>query len=206
MAAIDEALVAFTRARVAALAGVRESRIAYWERTGLIEPTVSSRVTPSRPIRFYDYPGMMTVLIFAELRKRGVSLQHIRQIVDYLRSRDFRPSQVVFSIAGRKVHFQTPETGEWEDSVGQIVLREVLDLARLRARVAGALDRDPETVGGVERRRGTLGSKPVVAGTRVPVAAVRAFISSGASTDDILEAYPALRRADVEQVGQAASA
>lgn len=205
MGEVDEGLVAFTRDRVATLAEVRESRIAYWETTGLIRPTVDRRLTPHRPTRLYDYRDMMSVLIIAELRRRGISLQHIRQIVEYLARRQFAPSEVVFGIAGRRVHFQTPD-GQWEDYTGQMVLRQVLlDLRPLRARIARATSRDPGSIGTIERRRGTMGSKAVVAGTRVPVASVRAFISSGASTEDILEAYPDLTEVDVEMVRQARS-
>lgn len=204
---MDEQLVVFTRARVADLAGVRQSRLNYWERTELVRPTVSERLTPRRAVRLYDFQDMMSVLIIAELRGQQISLQHIRQIVSHLRERAFKVSEVVFAIAGRRVHFQTPD-GKWEDTVqrGQIVLHQVLKLAPLRARVERAADRDPETVGQIERRRGAHGSKPLIAGTRVPVASVRAFLDDGADIGAILAAYPSLEPADVEQVKQAALA
>jgi len=203
---MDELLVVFTRAHVADLAGVRESRVAYWERTQLVSPSVNERLTPRRPVRLYGFQDMMSVLIIAELR-RQVSLQHIRQIVSYLREREFKVTEVVFAIVGRRVHFRAPD-GKWEDAIerGQIVLHQVLDLTPLRAKVARAASRDPETVGRVERRRGARGSKPLVAGTRIPVASVRAFLDSGADLAEILAAYPALEPADVEQVKQAALA
>ena len=48
------------------------------------------------------------------------------------------------------------------------------------------------------RRRGVLGSKAVFAGTRVPVAAVEAYLERGLPDERILEAFPELTREDVE--------
>jgi predicted nuclease of predicted toxin-antitoxin system len=51
---------------------------------------------------------------------------------------------------------------------GQIVLDQVLRLEPMRAKIRAAGARERSTVGKVERRRGAMGSKPLVAGTRVP--------------------------------------
>lgn len=53
------------------------------------------------------------------------------------------------------------------------------------------------TAGQVERRRGRLGSTPVIAGTRVPTETIRRLTDAGWSTDRILENYPGLGRADI---------
>ena len=52
-------------------------------------------------------------------------------------------------------------------------------------------------VGTIERRRGVLGSKPVIAGTRIPVQSVRRLHDDGADEAEILEMYPDLTRSDV---------
>lgn len=195
-----------TRARVAQMGGARESRVAYWERTGLVSPTVEDQLAANRKVRLYSYTDALSVLVIAELRER-VSLQHIRQIVSHLQALNFALTEVTFAVAGSPVHFQGPD-GSWEDVdlPGQIVLREVLHLGPLKARVRSVTRRRQETVGHIERRRGTFGSRPVLAGTRVPVDAVRAYLDSGRSTADILEAYPALSAVDVKEVRQLATA
>jgi len=40
--------------------------------------------------------------------------------------------------------------------------------------------------------------KPVVQGTRIPVHTVLDFLSAGDSVEEILEAYPALKKEDVQ--------
>lgn len=202
----SEQLVMLTRARVAQLGKVSERRLTYWETTGLLKTTVEESLTGGRKVRLYDFQDSMTALVLAALRER-VSLQHVRQIVAHLRELHFGVTEVVFAIAGNRVHFQLPD-GTWGDFVdpGQIVLHEVLDLTPLRAAVLGAGDRDEQKAGKIESRRGVLGSKPVFAGTRIPIKAVQAYISSGKSDAEIIEAYPLLTPSDVEAVRALASA
>jgi uncharacterized protein (DUF433 family) len=79
------------------------------------------------------------------------------------------------------------------------VLTHLLDLDAIRIRVRSAAGRrDVSQAGRIERRRGVLGSKPVFAGTRIPVASVVAFLGAGRSVDEVLAAYPQLSPEDVE--------
>lgn len=193
------------RDMVARLAGVSERRIDYWERTGLVSPTVDTTLVGSRRTRLYDFTDAMTVMVLASLRQH-VSLQHVRQIVAHVRALEFKVPEVKFALAGERVHFQLAD-GTWSgiDDPGQIVLHEVLDLAPLRTRVLTPA-RSREDEGQVVRLRGVRGSKPVMAGTRVPVRAVQSFLEDGATTDEILEAYPALTAVDVDGVRRLAHA
>jgi uncharacterized protein (DUF433 family) len=99
------------------------------------------------------------------------------------------------------VYFQHDD-GSWESDVApdQLVIHEAIDLAPLKARIQIAGDRDPHSVGRIDRRRGSLGSKPLIAGTRIPVDTVRRYLDHGATVDDVLAAYPMLKPADIEAV------
>jgi len=156
-------------------------------------------------VRLYGFLDLMALMVAAELRKRGVSLQHIHTIVAHLRGRGYEDplTELRFATEGQRVHFQHPD-GSWESGMApdQVVLSQVLDLRALRARLARIGERDPSQVGQVERRRGVLGSKPVFSGTRVPVETVRRYLESGRSVDDILRAFPVLTRDDIEAVRQ----
>ena len=50
----------------------------------------------------------------------------------------------------------------------------------------------------VTRDPAVLGGKPVIRGMRVPVSLIVDFIESGDTIDEVLDAYPALTRDDVE--------
>lgn len=200
-----EELVAVTRDKAAALAGITERQVDYWARTGLVRPAVDRRLTPQRPIRLYGHLELMSLLTAAGLRHRGISLQHIRKIVDYLRDEDDVENplaEIVFATAGREVYFQRPD-GSWAgtDKPAQGIFPQVLDLDAMRVRIRSTIaSRERPGIGEVERRRGVMGSKPVLAGTRVPVDTVRRYLEHGATISQVLKAFPVLQRADVETV------
>lgn len=79
-----------------------------------------------------------------------------------------------------------------------MVISQVLDLEQIRATARRAAKERAGVPGEVEARRATLGSKPVFAGTRIPVAAVQAYLQRGVSDEEIFEAYPLLEPADIE--------
>jgi len=202
----SEDVVMLTRRRIARLAAVSERRLDYWENTGLLHSTVEAGLTGNRRTRLYAFQEAMTAMVLASLREQ-VSLQHIRQIVEHLRRIDYGVTEVEFALVGKQVYFQTPD-GNWGGikDPGQIVLHQVLDLRPLRAAVLSAGERNATERGSIERRRGVHGSKPVIAGTRIPVRAVRAYLDAGRSDEDIFAAYPSLTVEDLELVRTLASA
>ena len=70
---VDETLVALTRDRAAEIAGLSQRQVAYWSSTGLVTPTVDKRLTPQRPIRLYGYVELMSLMVAAELKRRGAT-------------------------------------------------------------------------------------------------------------------------------------
>lgn len=199
---VDEQRMAVPRDTAARIAGLSIRRLDDWARTGLVEPAVDSRVTTAR-VRLYGFLDLLALTVAVELITRGVPMRRIRQIVEHLKSRGYdRPlSRLTFATIGNRVYFQHDD-GTWEGDLrpDQLVLREVLDLEPLRRRIAEGSHREKELAGQVERRRGAMGSKPLFAGTRVPVDTVRRYLAAGRSTDDILEAFPVLTANDVEAV------
>lgn len=206
---LDESKFVATRDQAAAIAGLSSRKVDYWSSTGLVQPSVDTRLTPHRPIRLFSFVELMSLMVAAELRERGISLQHIRSIVGHLRAHGFdQPlSQLGFATEGSKVYIQHAD-GTWDSAAkpGQGVLHQVIDLEPLRRRIRQAGARDANTVGKVERRRGALGSKEVIAGTRVPVETVRRYLQAGRSVKDVVKAFPVLQSADVAAVRDSASA
>lgn len=206
--ATQEGLLAVTCDAAARIAGLSPRQVDYWASTGLVEPEVDTHVTPGRRVRLYGFVDLLSLLIAAELKSRKVSLQHIRTIVSHLRSRGYpNPlTQLTFVTVGREVYFMHDD-GSWEGDLrlDQVVLHEVLNLDPLRRRIATGAQRDTILAGRVERRRGVMGSKPVLAGTRVPVDTVRRYLEAGRTVDQVLESFPMLIAADVEAVRQGAA-
>lgn len=209
MVSMDETLYAADRDRAAVVAGVTHRQLDYWTSTGLIHPAVTRRLTPKRAIRLFSFTDLMSVMVAAELRRRGVSLQHIRAVVSYLSSLGYPEPlrQLTFATQGQRVYFQHPDGGwEGDQHPGQGVMAQVIDLEPLRLRIRQEGQRSRSALGQFERRRGTLGSKPVIAGTRVPVSTVRRLLEEGHEPAEVLEAYPILGTEDVEAVAATMSA
>jgi uncharacterized protein (DUF433 family)/DNA-binding transcriptional MerR regulator len=199
----DERLLAVPRNVAARLAGVSLRRVDYWAETGLVAPSIDRTLGSGKRVRLYGFVDLLALMVAAELRSRGVSLQHVRQVVVHLLDRGYEQplTEVRFATVGKRVYFQHPN-GEWESGVhpDQLVFHHVLDLEPIRRRITDGVGRDQQLAGRVERRRGVHGSAPVFAGTRVPVDTVRRYLTAGRSVDDVLEAFPVLSRADVETV------
>jgi len=200
---VQEEHLAVTRPAAARIAGLTERQVDYWAGTGLVEPAVDTHLSPGRRVRLYSFIDLLALLVAAELKNRKVSLQHIRAIVAHLRSRGY-PSpltQLTFATVGREVYFMH-EDGSWEGDLrpDQVVIHEVLNLSLLRSRITAGTRRDSALSGKVERRRGVMGSKPVLAGTRVPVETVKRYLDAGRTVEQILQSFPALTAEDVETV------
>ena len=207
--------LAVTREVAARVARLSLRQVDYWAGRGdIVAPSIDARVSPGRRVRLYSFVDLLALSTAAELRNRGVSPQHIRAIVRHLKSRGYRQPLTELRYAtlpGKakgKVYFQHPD-GSWENDLrpDQTVVYEVLNLQPLRDRIVAEVGRRDESLAGkFERRRGSMGSKPVLAGTRVPVDTVRRYLESGRSVADVLRAFPLLTEADVEAVRQAANA
>jgi uncharacterized protein (DUF433 family) len=200
---VDERLLAVTRDTAAKIARLSRRQVDYWAKTDLVPASIEGTISASRRVRLYSFLDLLALTVAAELKQRGVSLQHIRQIVRHLRARGYdRPlTQLSYATVDKQVYFQR-EDGTWEDGLhpNQIVISEILHLQSIRDRIAEGVHRDHALVGRTEQRRGTLGHKRVLAGTRIPVNTVRRYLQAGRSTADVLEAYPDLTEADIEAV------
>lgn len=202
---MQDSLFVATRDQTARIAGITRRQLDYWSATGLVRPQIDTRLSPGRRIALYDFTEVMAVMVVATVRsKDSVPLQEVRRVVDHVRKSLLlsRPlNEVRFAVCHRKLFFQLPD-GTWESDrqPGQKVLSEAMDLKAIRLRISRSAERRAADIGRIERRRGTMGSKPVVAGTRIPVATVQAYLVANRSVEEIIQAYPALRAEDIEAV------
>jgi len=143
-----------------------------------------------------------------------LSLQLIHKILERLRARGFEHplTTITFGVIESEsaddahphydIALQYPD-GSWEqwDTRGQLFMALTVPIQRLETglRTAIEVDRDrSRQVGTIERRRGVLGSAPVLGGTRIPIAAIRRLHEAGYTADRILENYPGLEIGDIE--------
>ena len=187
--------------RAAEIAAISRQRLRYWEKTDLIVPDVERVISPRNVVRLYSLPRVVELVVASELRRQGVTLQHIRRIITHLREQGYEAPlrEVRFALSGDRVLFQHTD-GSWEDSRQpfQGVMWQVIDLEQIRARIRSRLSRSSSDAGVIERRRKVQASKPVFRGTRVPVEAVEGYLKAGKGIGEIMEAFPSLTEEDIE--------
>jgi DNA-binding transcriptional MerR regulator len=206
MASAAEELLAFPDTRARQLARVSMRRLRYWEETGLVEPSITRQLSPKNTVRLYSFQDLLSLLVVAELRtERDMSLQHIRRVVEHLRSRGYEAPlrELTFATLGQEIYFQHSD-GSWEGDLrpDQRVLEKVLHLDPLRARITRAAERQASEAGQVIKKRGVHASAPVFAGTRIRVSTVQEYLRRGYDTNAILEAFPDLTAADVAEAAR----
>jgi uncharacterized protein (DUF433 family) len=85
---------------------------------------------------------------------------------------------------------------------GQASLVESLDLVAVAGdteqRANKLVERASDDLGRIRTNRYVFGNRPVIAGTRIPTAAIWDFHVAGYEADQILDEYPRLVPADVE--------
>lgn len=191
---------AFSMPRVKRLTGLSARQLQYWDERGFLAPSVSGGAGRGRP-RLYDFRDLVSLRVAADLRRQGISLQLIRKVHAHLRSLDYRHplAELTFWVFEGQLYFSEAETVRAgrrpEQVLASFVVPVSMIVESLKQQIA-QLDERP--VGEIERRRGTLGSKPVIAGTRIAVASIRRLAEDGLTETEILEMYPDLLAEDVQ--------
>ena len=198
----DSLISSLTADQVCRLTGLSTSRLRYWNRTGFFQPGADPSVRGPYG-KFYSFRDVVGLRTLAVLRGKA-SLQSLRKIGAWLQEHVDHPwSSLRFYTAGPDVLVDM--------GAGPVLLVEggalrAFDIGLcevigdMRGAVEGMRHRRPEQIGQISKHRYTAHNQPIVAGTRIPIAAVWAFHQAGYSPEAIVEQYPRLQVADVEAV------
>jgi uncharacterized protein (DUF433 family) len=200
---IGNVTTAFSEASVERLTGLTSAQLRYWDKTGFFAPEYADedrRMPFSRIYSFKNVVGLRTLGLLR--RQHNVSLQHLRQVAETLSHlEDELWTRTTLYVLNRRVVVHEPGRGRLRDAVsGQYVLG--IPLKKIVAdtkRDAERLLQRPETkIGKIEQSRRVLRNSPVIAGTRIPTAAVRRYKEAGFTVEQIIAEYPDLTADDVE--------
>lgn len=192
---------AFTANKVTTLTGLTKRQLQYWDERRFLAPSLSRRGGRGRR-RLYDFRDLVSLRVAADLRRQGISLQVIRGVVSHLRDLDYRDplAELRFWASEGRLYFAeagTVREGKRPDqTVAEFVIPVEQIVHTLEERISQLAEE--RRAGGVEKRRGVLGSKAVVAGTRIPVESIQRLRADGADDVEIIELYPDLTRADID--------
>jgi uncharacterized protein (DUF433 family) len=199
---VASVLQAFTEEHVIRLTGLSRSQLRAWDRIGFFKPDYAyeDRHQPySRIYSFQDVVGLRTIAV---LRQRyHVSLQQLRKVATELTARGYGHwAEIKLYVVKGQVHFRRPGSqdveGVWD---GQLAMVPVIDVIQdVEDRVRDLRERKSSQRGHIEQHKFVVRNAPVIAGTRIPTAAIRRFREAGYSVDEILRQYPSLTREDVD--------
>ena len=78
----------FTAEQASRFTGCTSHQLRYWDRIGLVKPSVQA--TRGRPgvRRLYDFRDLIALRVIRSLLEGGMSLQRVRRSIEYLRKRE----------------------------------------------------------------------------------------------------------------------
>jgi uncharacterized protein (DUF433 family) len=188
---------AYTTEQASRLTDIPVHRLRHWSRTDFFVPsmTVGDEY-------LYSFRDLLSLRVLRTLRMDiGCSLQHLREVRDKLAHMgDDVWSRTTLYVLRKKVVFPE-ETGALSEVVsGQRVFPQiVLSVVRsgLEQSIRNMAARPAEDAGKIERKRNVNHNRPVLAGTRIPVAAIKRLTEDGYSPERIIAEYPSLRLEDI---------
>ena len=194
---IGNVVAAFSEEQVQRLTGLTPGRLRYWNKTDFFKPSFAEENTRLAYSRFYSFKDIVALRTLEMLRvQNNVPLQHLRKVAERLAhlKDDLWTKTTLFPV-NRKVVFVNPETGTPQEVVsGQYVLgvrlQQIID--DTSADIERMRRRDESQVGRITRSRAIAHNSWVIAGTRIPVGAVRRLSEDGYSAEQIIAEYPDL--------------
>lgn len=195
-------IMAFTEDQVKRLTGVSVHQLRHWDRTGFFAPSLGYENRRQAYSRLYSFRDLVCLKILNALRNDAkVPLGHLRGAKERLAHLgDDVWSKTVLYVLNRSVVFDNLETqGKEEVISGQGVLQIPLKVITgdMKVAVEKLNRRDKSSICKIESKRGIANSRPVIAGTRIPVDSIMAFAEAGYTAYEIRREYPTLAAEDI---------
>lgn len=201
MSAARNVVHVFTEEHVARLTGLSRGQLRAWGRSGFFSPHYAHenrRIAYSRVYSFRDVVGLRTIAVL--MKEHGVSLRELRRVAQELVRRGYDDwVGLKLWVVKRQVHFQRPGSsdveGVWD---GQFAMLPIVDIITdVEERVQQLWRRPDSQHGQIDKHKYVVRNAPIVAGTRIPTAAIRRFHEAGFTVEQILREYPSLTAEDV---------
>ena len=205
MAASSSVIAAFSEIQTERLTGITRRQLRYWDNTGFYSPSYAEENRRVAFSRIYAFKDIVALRVLSALRNQyDVSLQHLREVsarLSHLPSDPDRWASVRLYVHLKRVFWIEPKSQlPQEIASGQFMVPIRLEefVADTKEKVRNLVaPRDISKVGSVERSRYVAHNAHVIAGTRIPVNAIKRFAEAGYTVDQILHEYPDITQEDV---------
>lgn len=113
---------AFTAEQACRLSGCTQHQLRYWDRVGLVAPSVQGSRGRPGVRRLYSFRDLVALRVVRSLLDNGMSLQRVRRAWDYLRregAMDDHLAQVKLVTDGQSIFTVSNDDGEILDALRQ---------------------------------------------------------------------------------------
>lgn len=202
---------AFSEEDAVKLSGATKNQLRLWDSNGVLEASFARDNRRQPYSRLYSFRDIVSLRVLNVLRNRfGVSGQHIREVAEKLAHMgETKWTATTLYVLGKRVVFDDPETDERREVVSK---QRVFDIP-LKAAISDTLQairdqnvRTDNEKGHFVKKKFVLSNQEVFDGTRVPVSAVKNYVSRGATDREILAEFPDLALEDIAEVRKLHSA
>lgn len=195
----ESVVAAFTVDQTARLTGVSRRQLSAWDRKGFFSPSLAGSGVYAR---LYSFRDLLSLRVLNQLRNATrVSLDHLDEVKRELAhlGDDMWVKSTLY-LKGKRVVIERDDETRFEAGSGQEVFQIPLKVVvgSMRERIRELNKRDNSEIGHIERKRGVVHNKAIIAGTRIPVSTIKEFADAGYTVSQILREYPSLNRKDVE--------
>jgi uncharacterized protein (DUF433 family) len=193
---------AFGEEHVEKLTGLTKWQLRRWDKLGFFAPQYAyedRHVPYSRIYSFKDVVGLRTIAVL--MKQHDVSLQELRKTATELVRRGYEHwADLRLYVLKKQVYFQEPGSSDVEGVwTRQLAMVPIIDVIQdVETRVDELRKRDTSQIGQVEKHKHVARNSSVIAGTRIPTAAIRRFREAGYSKEQILRQYPTLSLEDID--------
>ena len=203
MGAMQKVIAAFSEEHAERLTGITRSQLRYWDRTRFYIPSYAEDDRSIAFSRVYSFRDIVALRVLNLLRNdHHVSLPHLRKVREKLgHLAEERWTGIKLYVFNKRVVWHEPGTKKPQEVLsGQYVVEVALQviIADTKRDVEKLNRRDDSQHGVIVRSRFVSHNTPVLAGTRIPVNAIKRFAEAGYNTAKILKEYPDLTEKDVE--------
>ncbi|MGR9476973.1 DUF433 domain-containing protein [Rhizobium leguminosarum] len=195
-------VMAFTEEQVSKLTGITVPQLRHWDQKKFFVPSLAYENRREAFARLYSFRDVVCLKVLNKLRNESkVSMQHLRSVKEKLSHLgDDLWAKTTLYVLNKRVIFHNPESNAKEEVLsGQGILQIPLEVVTgdMNDAVSKMRQRDVTEIGKIETHRGKMKVRPVVLGTRIPVAAIKEFAEAGYSVEQIQREYPALTLEDI---------
>jgi uncharacterized protein (DUF433 family) len=196
-------VAAFSEDQASRLSGVSQAQLRYWDKTDFFRPSLALDDRNAPFSRVYSFRDLINLKALNSLRNDyGVSLPHLRDVRCKLGTLpEAKWAATTLYVINKRVVWVEPGTVlPQEVASGQYVASVVLSelVAKAKCEIESYAGRSDAKRGKIERHRYIAHNAPVVAGTRIPVSAIKRFVAAGYGKAQIVREYPSLTEEDID--------